>query len=67
MERNNPIDAAILKKCCETESDRCWIIKYFIKIDDSEALSVYFEEIQSKVIGPLRPKGTQRRISQGNE
>ncbi len=41
--------------------------KYFTEINDSEALSAYSQEIQSKVIGPLRPKGNQSRSSRSDE
>ena len=41
--------------------------KYFTKINDSEALSAYSQEILTDVIGPLRPKDQQSRSSRSNE
>ena len=40
--------------------------QYFTRIKDSEALSAYSQEIQSKVIVPLRPKGNQSRSSRSD-
>ena len=41
--------------------------EYFTKINASEALSAYSQAIQSKVVGPLRPKGNQSRSSRSDE
>ena len=39
---------------------------YFTKINDGEAIAAYSQEIQNKVIGPLRPKRNQSRSSRSD-